>query len=239
MTGIGAEQLCAGYGKLQVLRNISLHVAAGELVVVLGANGAGKSTLMAALAGVLPATSGRIDIGGVDVTHASPEARTRLGLSLVPEGRQLFGTLTVRDNLLLGAHVRRKDREGTVAALDELLDRYPALREKLNRPANTLSGGQQQMVAVGRALMSRPSVLALDEPSLGLAPLLVGELIDTLAQLRDRGLAVLLVEQHAGLVLPHADRAYVLERGRVVREGPGSEIAADGVVRASYLGVSG
>src|SRR4051794_22084350 len=206
MTGIRAAALHAGYGQLKVLRGVDVVVAPGELVVVLGANGAGKSTLLATLAGILTPTAGRIELGGVDVTAEAPEQRPARGFALVPEGRHLFTTMSVRENLLLGGHVRRRDRGRGEAALAAVLEQYPALQDKLDQAAGSLSGGQQQMVAIGRAMMSQPSVLALDEPSLGLAPRLVVELLGTLTRLRDEGLAVLLIEQHAALALPHADR---------------------------------
>jgi branched-chain amino acid transport system ATP-binding protein len=233
---LSVRDVDAGYGGLTVLRGVDVDAAAGELVVVLGANGAGKSTLLDTIAGLVVTTAGSVRLGGRDATVLAPEQRTALGFALVPEGRHLFGTMSVRDNLLLGGHLRRRDRHGTAAALREVCELYPALVDRLGQRANTLSGGQQQMVAIGRALMSRPKVLALDEPSLGLAPILVAELLETLTRLRDEGMAVLLVEQHAALALQHADRAYVLDRGQVVREGPGDELAADAAVRAAYLG---
>jgi branched-chain amino acid transport system ATP-binding protein len=233
---LSVRGLTAGYGGLTVLRDVSIDVAAGELVVVLGANGAGKSTLLDAIAGLVAPTSGSVRLADRDATGLAPEQRTALGLALVPEGRHLFATMSVRDNLLLGGHFRRRDRAGTAAALSDVCALYPDLVERLGQRADTLSGGQQQMVAIGRALMSRPAVLALDEPSLGLAPILVADLLETLTRLRDDGMAILLVEQHAALALPHADRAYVLDRGQVVREGIGDELAADPAVRAAYLG---
>jgi branched-chain amino acid transport system ATP-binding protein len=232
------DALTGGHGPLTVLREVSLHVEAREIVVVLGANGAGKSTLLQTIAGILPAAAGAVRLDGADVTRAVPEERTRLGLALVPEGRHLFGPLTVRENLLLGAHVRRgAGRHETAAALERVHALFPVLAERAAQRADSLSGGQQQMVAIGRALMSEPRILALDEPSLGLAPKMVTVVLEALTALRDHGLAVLLVEQHAALALPLADRAYVLDRGRVVADGRGADLAADMHVRSAYLGV--
>lgn len=226
----------SGYGPVTVLRDISLWVDRAEIVVLLGANGAGKSTLLKTIAGLLTPSAGTIRLDGREVTGLPPEAMARAGLVLVPEGRQLFGALTVMENLLLGAHVRRRDRRATAAALERVFGLFPVLEQRTGQRADSLSGGEQQMVAVGRGLMAQPEMILLDEPSLGLAPIVVARLLEALRTLRADGTTVLLVEQHAMMALPVADRAYVLERGRIVIEGTGQQIAADPKVRASYLG---
>lgn len=233
------EAIDAGYGSMEVLHGVSIDAAPGELVLVLGPNGAGKSTLLAAAAGLLAPTAGRILLAGEEITADPPEARIREGLALVPEGRQLFGRMTVHDNLMLGAHLIRRDRARVEAALRHVHELFPALESFGDKRADSLSGGQQQMVAIARALMNPPRVLALDEPSLGLAPLLVEELLGALRRLCEEGMAVLLVEQHAALALRYADRAYVLNRGRVVREATGEDLIADGRIASDYLGAWG
>jgi branched-chain amino acid transport system ATP-binding protein len=231
------RELHAGYGALDVLRGISLDVDAGELVAVLGPNGAGKSTLLRAIshmeAGV---RSGSIRFDGHDLARVSTEAGVRLGCSHVPEGRQLFTELSVDDNLRLGAYtVDRRTLDADVAAIYE---RFPPLAQRRTQTAFALSGGEQQMLAIGRALMARPKLLMLDEPSTGLAPQIVEQIFGILADLKRHGTALLVVEQNAYLTLQHADRAYVLEGGTVALAGTAAELAADPRVRAIYLGGS-
>lgn len=230
------ESLCGGYGAMEVLHEVSIEVRPQELVLVLGPNGAGKSTLLATIAGLLTPASGKVVLEGEEITTDPPESRIAKGLALVPEGRQLFGQMTVMENLMLGAHLVRRDRAAVAAALERVFAIFPALAEFPSKRAESLSGGQQQMVAIGRALMNPPRVLALDEPSLGLAPLLVDEMLGALTRLRNEGVAVLLVEQHAALALNHADRAYVLSRGCVVREAAAERLVGDSEVANDYLG---
>jgi branched-chain amino acid transport system ATP-binding protein len=224
----------ARYGRIPALQGIELRVDAGELVALVGANGAGKSTLLRALSGVQSA-SGRISLDGEEIGKATPEKRVALGLIHAPEGRQVFGPLCVEDNLRLGAY--RRGRRTRVRSLERVYTLFPALAERRRHAAGTLSGGQQQMLAIGRALMAEPRLLLLDEPSMGLAPRLVAEIFGCVRRLRAADTAVLLVEQNARAALGIADRAYVLETGRIVLAGTGAAIAADAGVRAAYLGL--
>lgn len=228
------EQLSAGYQGNDVLHNVTFHVESGEVVMIIGSNGAGKTTLFRAMCGLLPASSGRVRFDGEDITHLPAEQISRLGLSFVPAERHLFPRMTVRENLHLGAYPRRPDPE-TMAGVLEL---FPRLAERLHQHAGTLSGGEQQMLAVGRALMSRPRLLILDEPSTGLAPLLAQAAYDALAVLRQRGLTVLVAEQQVPLAMAISDRGYVLENGRVRLHGTTKELAANSGVRQAYLGIS-
>jgi branched-chain amino acid transport system ATP-binding protein len=217
-----------------VLHGIDLKVRRGEVVALLGANGAGKSTLMRALSGLhRPLHAGGIHLDGVELGGVGTEAVVALGMVLVPEGRQVFPELSVLDNIRLGAFLKQEGRE---ARVEEMLQRFPRLRERLHQRAGLLSGGEQQMLAIARALMAQPRILLLDEPSLGLAPLVISDLFDALDQLRQEGMTILLVDQMAGLALAIADRAYVMENGRVVAQGSSAEIAADGALAAAYLG---
>ncbi len=229
------RDLRAGYGQLDVLRGVSLNVGRGELVAVLGPNGAGKSTLLRAISRVETATrSGTVTFDGADITRERTERIVALGAVHVPEGRQLFTSLSVEDNLLLGAFAtRRRSMRDDLAAVYE---RFPALYERRAQTAFALSGGEQQMLAIGRALMAKPALLMLDEPSTGLAPRVVEQIFGILDALRRDGTALLLVEQNAYLTLRHADRAYVLEGGAVALEGSAADLAADDRVRAIYLG---
>jgi branched-chain amino acid transport system ATP-binding protein len=222
-----------------VLRGVTLSAREGELVTVLGANGAGKSTLLSAVVGLLTPSAGRVIFAGQDITGNPPETIARRRLAMVPEGRQLFGTMSVLDNLLLGAHGRRAGRGPLAARLDRVFELFPVLAERTRQQAASLSGGQQQMLAIGRALMSDPKMLLLDEPSLGLAPLVTRQLFDTLRQLHEAGVSILLVEQNARMALELADRAYVMERGSVAIEGPAAEMLEDERVRTAYLGLGG
>ncbi len=227
----------AGYGRAEVLHDIDLTVGEGELVAVIGANGAGKSTLLKAIVGLVPVRSGTIAYRGARVPMPRPERLVRKGLALVPEGRMLFGPMTVRDNLELGAYGAGRERRAVIGrALARVNALFPVLEERADQRAETLSGGEQQMLAVGRALMSEPRLLLLDEPSLGLAPLVIAEIFSALDELRAQGVTILLVEQDARLALRHADRGSVMRTGRVVLEGPADDLLADESVRTIYLG---
>jgi len=228
--------LSVQYGRHRAVDDVGLKIAAGEIVVVLGANGAGKSSVLKAVAGLQrPGTGTRVTLGGRELVGLPAHAIVEAGLALVPEGRGIFGELTVRENLLLGAFARRAraDEDSNRA---RVLALFPRLAERLEQTARTMSGGEQQMVAIGRALMSAPEFLLLDEPSLGLSPLLCGELFRALKRIRDDGISVLLVEQNAKRSLAIADRGYLIENGRVVGEGRAAELARDPAVQRAYLG---
>jgi branched-chain amino acid transport system ATP-binding protein len=227
--------LTAGFGAGPVLFGIDIEIAQGELVALVGANGAGKSTTLGTLSGLVPATSGSVSFSGSDVTNARPEAIVKAGIAHVPQGRRLFGTVSVEKNLRLGAYVRR-DRE-IEADLTRVLDYFPALKDKLAREAGTLSGGEQQMVALGRGLMAKPKLLMVDELSLGLAPKVVDRLIDVMKEIHAAGTALMLVEQDVLVALDVADRAYVLENGRIVMSGNAAELKDDPGIRKAYLGL--
>ena len=229
------EALEAAYGSVRALRGVDLEVRSGELVALVGSNGAGKSTLLRTLSGVHPALAGRVLYRGADVTRAPVHERVAGGIILVPEGRQVFGILTVEDNLRLGAHTR--PRQEMDAGLDRVFRLFPVLAERRRQRAGTLSGGEQQMLAIGRGLMGRPTLLLLDEPSMGLAPRLVAALFEVIVSLRAGGVTMLLVEQNAHAALSIADRGYVLETGRITLEGPGPELLGAEAVRAAYLGI--
>lgn len=234
---LAIDDLHAGYGEIDVLRGVSLQVAAGEIVAVLGANGAGKSTLLRTISRYeTRVRSGRITFAGHDLIAASVERVVRYGLSHVPEGRQLFTELSVDDNLRLGAF--GTNRKSIAADLADVYARFPRLEERKTQIAFSLSGGEQQMLAIGRALMAKPKLLMLDEPSTGLAPLIVEQIFGILADLKRNGTAVLLVEQNAYLTLKHADRAYVLENGEIALSGTAAELTRDDRVQAIYLGGS-
>jgi branched-chain amino acid transport system ATP-binding protein len=232
------RNLDAGYGKLAVLRRVSLHVNRGETVALIGANGAGKTTLLRAITGLVRARGGEILLGGRDVRRAPTEQTVALGCSLVPEGRQVFAAMPVRENLLLGACLRL--RRGLRREVNEDLARiqalFPVLRERERQLAGTLSGGEQQMLAMGRALMARPSLLMLDEPSMGLAPLVVRDVFQAIVKIGAEGCTVLLVEQNARGALRIASRGYVLETGRIVLEGTSDELLSNRDVQRAYLG---
>lgn len=234
------ENLEVAYGPVRALHGVSLHVDPGEMVAVIGANGAGKTTLLRAISGLLSPKAGRIRFDGREITGWPPERIVALGLVQIPERRQLFDSMSVEDNLRLGAYLRlrRGERKAVEEDLQQVFKIFPRLRERRRQMAGTLSGGEQQMLAIGRGLMARPRMLLLDEPSLGLAPLLVQELFRILRVLREQGLTLLLVEQNARQALRVADRAYVMETGRVVREGTAAELLADPVLQAAYLGGS-
>ena len=229
------EQLAAGYGKVQVLWDVSLRAAPGEFVAVIGATGAGKTTTLRAVSGVVRPSAGRILLGGRDITRAAPSHIVASGLGHVPEGRELFPLMTVLENLILGASMRQEARAEAGRTLQHVYALFPRLQERAGQLAGTLSGGEQQMVAVGRALMGRPSVLVVDEPSLGLSPRMTQTVFEALRAVQAEGVTVVLVEQNVGLSLRLADRAYVLENGQVVREGSGAALLADPAVREAYL----
>jgi branched-chain amino acid transport system ATP-binding protein len=229
----------AGYGDATVLRGVALEVGEGETVALVGANGAGKSTLLKTISGLVRARAGTVELCGEDVTNVAAAHRITRGLAHVPEGREVFGGLSVTDNLRLGAYaVRPRPGERELARrIDEIVTRFPVLRERLERPAAELSGGQQQMLAIGRGLMARPRMLLLDEPSLGLSPPLVEQIFAILASLRAAGVAILIAEQNARMALAAADRGYVLENGCVVATGSGRELLASPHVVERYLGI--
>jgi branched-chain amino acid transport system ATP-binding protein len=232
------ENLHAGYGRVPVLHGVDLEVRAGEVVTLVGANGAGKSTLLKAIMGLVGVTRGSTTFAGQDITRITPERAVGRGIALVPEGRMLFGPLSVAENLRLGAYTRNGRAAASEYAedLERVFTLFPMLRERISQTAATLSGGEQQMLAVGRALMSRPRLLLLDEPSLGLAPKVIAEIFGTLDALKAAGMTVLLVEQDVKVALKHADRGYVMRTGRVVLEGSASELLANDHVRLIYLG---
>src|SRR5487761_256849 len=227
--------LTAGFEAGPVLFGIDLEISPGELIALVGANGAGKSTLLGVLSGLVRATTGTITLAGRDVTNARPEVLVQRGIAHVPQGRRLFGTMSVEKNLMLGAYLRR-DRE-IRQDLVRVLDHFPALKDKLPREAGTLSGGEQQMVAIGRGMMARPKLLMVDELSLGLAPKIVDRLIDVIQQINREGTALLLVEQDVLVALDVANRAYVLENGRVALSGAAADVKDDPGVRRAYLGL--
>jgi branched-chain amino acid transport system ATP-binding protein len=227
--------LTAGYGAGPILFGVDLDIREGELVALIGANGAGKSTLLGVLSGLVPSTSGTVRFAGRDITRAQPDAVVAAGLAHVPQGRRLFGNLSVEKNLMLGAYLRR-GRE-TREDLERVLTYFPALQDKLARAAGTLSGGEQQMVAIGRGLMARPRLLMIDEPSLGLAPNIVERVVEVATGINRDGTAMLLVEQDVVLALEAAGRAYVLENGRIALSGSSEELERDPAVRKAYLGV--
>ena len=229
------SDLHAGYQRLEVLHGVDLRVDSGELVAVIGANGAGKTTLLRAVSGLLPATAGTVRLGDTRLSGLAAERVAAAGLAHVPENRLVFPSLTVHDNLVLGAWTRRR-RGGRAEALERVLGLFPRLRDRIEQVAGTLSGGEQQMLAVGRGLMAEPQVLVLDEPSVGLAPKVVAEIMGALARLRDDGLTILLVEQNARAAFKVADRVYLVDRGRVVLEGTPKELLADERVQHAYLG---
>jgi branched-chain amino acid transport system ATP-binding protein len=230
------EAVSAGYRGLLALQGVDLAVSAGEIVAVVGANGAGKSTLLKVIAGQVAPSGGRLAFEGADL-HRVPAWRiARMGVGLVPEGRRLFPRLSVEDNLRLGAYARRGEAN-RFAPLDLVFSLFPRLRERLAQRAETLSGGEQQMLAIGRALMTQPRLLMLDEPSQGIMPKLVDDILAAVVRIRDLGMTILLVEQRLAEALAIADRAYVLQTGRVVLSGPARDIAADDAVRRAYLGL--
>lgn len=227
--------LACHYGRIQALHGIDLTVRQGQLVSLVGANGAGKTTLMRALSGVQPVSSGRIELQGIDITKSAPEKRVRSGICQVPEGRQIFAPLTIEDNIMLGAFTCSKAQ--ALQDIEKMYALFPVLKEKRHLYAGNLSGGQQQMLAIARALMGRPRLLLLDEPSMGLAPLLVAEIFNVIKRLREEGMTILLVEQNAHVALSIADVGYVIETGSIILSGPGQDLLNNEQVKSAYLGM--
>jgi branched-chain amino acid transport system ATP-binding protein len=224
------------YGAIQAVRDVSIEVPKGEVVTIIGANGAGKSTLLKSVVGLEPVTKGQVFLDGEDITSTPAHRRTGMGVALSPEGRGVFSDQSVRDNLLLGAYSKKANAAQTEQKIQHFFGLFPRLRERQEQVAGTMSGGEQQMLAIARALMSEPKLLLLDEPSLGLAPLIIKDIFNTIRTLRETGLTILLVEQMANQALAVADHAYVLETGRITHQGKGSDLLNDPKVRAAYLG---
>ena len=235
MALLSIDQVTVAYDKVEAVRGVSLAIEPGQIVTVIGPNGAGKTTLLNAAIGLLP-WQGRMSFDGTELSRLDVEARIERGFCLVPETRELFGDLSVADNLLLGGYAKRRDSAGLKATLADVYRRFPRLSERRDQRASTLSGGERQMLALGRALMARPRLLMLDEPSLGLAPLIVREVFRIIASLRELGVSILLVEQNARAALETADFGYVLETGEIVHSGPAAALMHDPRVAASYLG---
>ncbi len=233
---LSVNNLTSHYGRIEALRGVTVQVRQGQLVALVGANGAGKTTLLRAISGVQKASGGEISFAGQDITRMRPDQRVRLGICQVPEGRQVFGPLSVEDNLRLGAYTR-SDKEAIQEDMEQMYAMFPILKQKFRQAAGTLSGGQQQMLAMARALMGRPKLLLLDEPSMGLAPLLIQEIFNAIISLREHGKTVFLVEQNAQQALAIADYAYVIETGQTVLEGAGSELLVNDQVKSAYLGI--
>ena len=224
------------YGNIHALKGVSLHVRKGEIVTLVGANGAGKSTLVNTICGMARPSRGQIEFNGQAIGGLAPESIVRKGIALVPEGRQIFSAMTVEANLLMGGFIHRKNREQLDEDMGRLYERFPILKARKNQLAGTLSGGEQQMLAISRALMSRPLLLVLDEPSMGLAPLVIKEIFSIIQELKEEGRTILLIEQNARAALKIADRGYVLEIGKVVLEGDGIELLEHKEVKRAYLG---
>lgn len=233
---LSVDNLSSHYGRIEALRGVTIEVRQGQLVALVGANGAGKTTLLRAISGVQKISGGTVSFAGQDITHSRPDRRVRLGICQVPEGRQVFGPLSVEDNLRLGAYTRSDKRE-IEEDMEQMYAMFPILKQKFKQAAGTLSGGQQQMLAMARALMGRPKLLLLDEPSMGLAPLLIQEIFNAIISLREHGKTVFLVEQNAQAALSIADRAYVIETGETVLSGTGAELMVNEQVKSAYLGI--
>jgi branched-chain amino acid transport system ATP-binding protein len=231
------DDVAVTYGRIEAVHGISLVVNEGEVVALIGANGAGKTTTMRAISGIRPLSAGRIEFAGEDISRLRPDLRVTRGLCQSPEGRQIFPGMTVLENLDMGAYTRR-DRAAVALDLDRVFGLFPRMSERRKQVAGTLSGGEQQMLAIGRALMSAPKVLLLDEPSMGLAPMLIQQIFSIIAEISQQGTTILVVEQNAQQALTRADRAYVMETGRIVKEGTGAELLNDPAVKEAYLGVA-
>ncbi len=229
------ENVSVNYGAINALSGVSLHVEQGEVVTLIGANGAGKSTTLRTITGLLEPTEGRVVFEGEDISGKPTHKLVARGISMSPEGRGVFANLTVRENLQMGAYLQ-KNRAQIASDMERVFVMFSRLKERESQSAGTLSGGEQQMLAMGRALMSRPRLLLLDEPSLGLAPLVVHTIFEAIEEIRSKGTTILLVEQNAHAALKHSDRAYVLETGQIVMEGPSKELAADPRIKEAYLG---
>ncbi len=234
-TMLEVNDLHVFYGAIHALQGISFHVDEGEIVTLIGANGAGKSTTLKTISGLLRPRQGSISFKGIDLTKVSAPKIVSLGISQIPEGRKIFAPLTVRDNLEMGAY-SRNDAQGIQQSMEQVFVSFPRLKERLHQPGGTLSGGEQQMLAVGRGLMSNPKLMLLDEPSMGLSPLLVEEIFRIIQEINKQGTTILLVEQNAAMALSIANRAYVLETGNIVLEGPAAELGENPQVKAAYLG---
>jgi branched-chain amino acid transport system ATP-binding protein len=232
-----AEGISASYGRVRVLKDINMSVERGEIVCLVGANGAGKSTLLKVISGIVPAANGKFLFEGQDITNRKPDFIVKAGLSHVPEGRQIFADLTVRQNLLLGSYVHKLPKQEMTRLFDSVFDLFPILKSRLMQKAGTMSGGEQQMLAIGRGLMSQPKLLLLDEPSLGLAPLMVETILKVIQNLRSTGISILLVEQNVNAALQISDRAYVMETGSIVTHGKARELMENDEIRKSYLGM--
>jgi branched-chain amino acid transport system ATP-binding protein len=229
------ENLSVHYGVIQAVKNVSFEVNEGEIVTLIGANGAGKTTILKTISGLIRPSEGAITFEGEEITKATPQKIVTKGISQVPEGRHVFAGLTVKENLEMGAFLMKKN-VSQKEVLDNIYSRFPILKERLNQDAQTLSGGEQQMLAMGRALMSRPKLLLLDEPSMGLAPIFIKEIFKIIQAIKEQGTTVLVIEQNANMALSIADRGYVLETGEVVTSGTGAELLASEEVRKAYLG---
>ena len=230
------QGLCVNYGRIEAIRDISFAVPEGSVVTLIGANGAGKTTTMKTISGLRPVRAGRIVFNGKDISNVPAHDRVPLGITQAPEGRGVFPGMTVLENLEMGAYTR-KDRKATAKVdLERIFGLFPRLEERIAQPAGTMSGGEQQMLAIGRALMGRPKLLLLDEPSMGLAPKLIAQIFAIIREIHDQGMTILLVEQNAMQALRAADHAYILETGEIVRQGTGAELGQDESVRAAYLG---
>jgi branched-chain amino acid transport system ATP-binding protein len=235
MALLEVDNIAVHYGRIQAIEGVTLIVEEGEVVSLIGANGAGKTTTMRAIAGLLSLSDGSVQFGGDDIGRLKGHERVARGISLVPEGRGIFPAMTVMENLDMGAYARDR-KSGVAEDLDRVFDLFPRLKERKDQSGGTLSGGEQQMLAIGRALMARPTLLLLDEPSMGLAPMFIRQIFAIIAQVRDQGTTVLLVEQNAHQALNLADRAYVLETGKITKSGTGKELLADASIREAYLG---
>ncbi|NJD92140.1 MAG: ABC transporter ATP-binding protein [Geobacter sp.] len=232
---LSVEKLFVSYKAIKALQDVSFNVEQGEIVALIGANGAGKTTILNTVSGIVPAISGKIAFKGEDITGIQPHEIVKRGISQVPEGRRVFANMSVLENLEMGAYIRN-DKKAVAEEIDEVFQRFPRLFERKKQLAKTLSGGEQQMLAMGRALMSRPALLLLDEPSMGLAPMLVQQIFDIIQEINASGTTIMLVEQNANMALSIANRAYVLETGEVVLSGDAKELAANPEVRKAYLG---
>ena len=231
------KDLHVHYGKIEALRGVSFHVDEGEIISIIGANGAGKTTTLKTISGLLKPTSGSIHFSGVDVATVAPYARVDLGISQVPEGRGIFPGMSVRENLEMGTYHRKHARAEMDEDLEKVFDLFPRVKDRAGQSAGTLSGGEQQMVALGRALMSKPTLLLLDEPSMGLAPMIVAQIFEIITKINQDGMTIVLVEQNAQQALMRSERAYVMESGIVVKTAPSKELLTDEAVKRAYLGI--
>ena len=234
---LNIDKVSAGYGRVNVLRGVSVNVGVGEIVLLIGANGAGKSTLLRVVSGIIRPSEGQVEFEGENMTSRDPSYIVKAGLCHVPEGRQIFGSMTVKQNLMLGSYPKKCKKDDFERLLDSVFELFPVLKNRILQKASTLSGGEQQMLAIGRALMSQPKLLLLDEPSMGLAPLMVESILKAISELRQSGMSVLLVEQNVMGSLEISDRAYIIETGKIFAEGTGEELRGNDSIRKSYLGI--